>query len=108
MVQVTVLREYNVQLIWDNTEAFASATFLGDVSDDSLFTLLNTSGDELFLRNIQIADFDPSAWQRFLMPDQCAQIWTYQETQPFQREESATIQGGNVTSIVQPGQQFWA
>jgi|GEM_PF-5401546 len=106
-VQVTVLREYNVRLIWDNAEAFADATFLGDVSDDALFTLVNLSADDLYLRNVEIADFNTSAWEANLLPDQCAQIWSFEEDNHFPQEGCGLIQGGNVTSITQPDRQFW-
>lgn len=106
-VQVTVLREYNVRLIWDNADAFTNVTYLGNVDDDDLFTLVNLSGDNLYLPNLQIADFDSSAWEASLMPDQCAQIWTFTEDAPFQREECTSIRGGNVTGITQSSAQFW-
>ncbi len=107
LVQVTVLRAYNVSLVWDNTEFFANFANMRNLANDDLLTLINLSDEDIPLRNIQIADFDSSRWQAVLRANQCAQIWTFTENNPFQLDDCATIQGANVTSISDAASQFW-
>ncbi|MEO1288177.1 MAG: hypothetical protein AAFV93_10445 [Chloroflexota bacterium] len=102
LVQVTVAREYNVRLTWTNP-----AEFVRGLSGNELFTLINQTDEELPLRNLTIGSFDTSNWQMTLRADQCAQIWSYDEFAPFQIENCATIQGGNVARVIDTQEQFW-
>ena len=107
VVQVTVLREYNVRLIWENSDAFANQAGLRDLNGDELFTFVNLSDEQLSLANIQIADFETSVWGTFLRPNQCAQAWSYSNTSFVTLDDCEAVQGGSITSITQTNQQFW-
>lgn len=109
IVQVTVFREYNVELIWENTEAFAGQPGLVglNLNNNELFTLVNLSDEELSLRNIQIGNFEISAWGDMLRPRQCAQAWSFDIQSFIEISGCEFIQGGSIVNITNPDEQFW-
>jgi hypothetical protein len=106
-VRVTILREYNVELIWENAAAFATQGGLLNLDGDELFSFVNLSNEEFSLRNIQIGSFSTSEWGPTLRPRWCAQIWTFAEDDGLRLPECADVQGGSIVNISNAIQQFW-
>lgn len=109
IVQVRVLREYNVELIWENTEAFAGQPGLVglNLNNNELFTLVNLSDEELSLRNIQIGNFEASAWGDILRPRQCAQAWSFDIQSFIEISGCEFVQIESIVNITNPAEQFW-
>ncbi len=105
-VMVTVAREANIELVWDITDYLETATFLGDLEGDELFTMVNLSDEAIALSNIQIADFEASAWGGFLRAGQCVQAWTFVENNGYRLPNCSDVQGG-ILNLIQTSQQFW-
>ncbi len=105
-VTLIVAREANIELVWDITDYLETATFLGDLEGDELFTMVNLSDETIDLRNIQLGDFATSAWGTVLRAGQCVQAWTFIENDGYRIPNCEDVQGG-ILNLTQPSQQFW-
>lgn len=108
IITVTILREYNVELIWDNSDFLEDTPSIRSVDGDDVFTLHNLSDETLNLNGIQIGNFEARNWGDTLRPEQCVQIWSFNEENALQIPECDVVQGGSgVLSRPNAADQFW-
>jgi hypothetical protein len=102
LISVTVLREYNLELIW-NTEDYT----------DQAFTIVNLTESIINMEQLVFVKADASRrvdtrlLPNVLREKQCVQLWTFDEELGYRLPECAFLQGGGVLSVSNEAEQFW-
>jgi hypothetical protein len=102
LISVTVLREYNLELIWR----------AADGGGDS-FTIVNLTEGILNLEQLgfETADgtrkADIRLWPNILRERQCIQLWPFEVDNGITLRECRFLQGGGILSIENEAEQFW-
>jgi hypothetical protein len=102
VISVTVLREYNLELIWESQD-----------QGDEAFTIVNLTESLINLEQLlfEKADgsrrLDTNLWPNELRERQCIQLWPFEVTDGFQLPECNFLQGGGILSVLNESQQFW-
>jgi hypothetical protein len=102
VISVSVLREYNLELIWH----------AADNGGDS-FTIVNLTEGVLNLEQLGFETADGSRkadirlWPNILRERQCIQLWPFEEINGIRLDECRFLQGGGILTVENEAEQFW-